>query len=191
MLLNCGVGEGSWESLGQQGDQASQSKRKSVLNIHWKDWYWSWNSNTLETRCGELTHLKRPWCCERLRAGGKGDDRWLDGITDTMDVGLGGLQELVMDREAWRAVVHGITEGWTRLSDWTEMNIKINDKLLLSMFSCWKLLGMRSFILEVRSVQFSHSVVSNSLPPHGLQHTRLPCPSPTPGAYSNSCPSSW
>ena len=41
------------------------------------------------------------------------------------------------------------------------------------------------------SIQFSHSVVSNSLQPHGLQHARLPCPSPTPGAYSNSCPSSW
>ena len=41
------------------------------------------------------------------------------------------------------------------------------------------------------SVQFSHSVVSNSLRPHGLQYTRLPCPSPTPGAYSNSCPLSW
>ena len=41
------------------------------------------------------------------------------------------------------------------------------------------------------SVQFSHSVMSNSLCIHGLQHTRLPCPSPTPGAYSNSCPSSW
>ena len=41
------------------------------------------------------------------------------------------------------------------------------------------------------SVQFSHSVVSDSLWPHGLQHTRLPCPSPTPGVYSNSCPSNW
>ena len=46
--------------------------------------------------------------------------RWLDGITDTMDVGLGGLQELVMDREAWRVVVHGVTKSQTRLSDWTE-----------------------------------------------------------------------
>ena len=45
----------------------------------WKDWCWSWNSNTLATSCEELTHLKRPWCWERLRAGGEGDDRGWDG----------------------------------------------------------------------------------------------------------------
>ena len=77
MLLNCGAGEDPWESL--QGDPTSLSWRRSVLGVHWKDWYWSWNSNTLATSCKELTHWKRPWCWERLRAGGKGDDRGWDG----------------------------------------------------------------------------------------------------------------
>ena len=48
--------------------------------------------------------------------------RWLDGITNTKDMGLGGLQELVIDREAWRAVVHGVIKSRTRLSDSTELN---------------------------------------------------------------------
>ena len=78
-FLNCGVGEDSWQSLGLQGNPASLSLRKSVLNIHWEDWCWTWNSSTLATWWEELTHLKRPWCWEGLRAGGEGDDRGWDG----------------------------------------------------------------------------------------------------------------
>ena len=79
MLWNCGVGEDSWESLGLQGDPTSPSWRNSVLRVHWKDWCWSWNSNTLATWCKELTHLKRSWCWERSKAGEEGDNRGWDG----------------------------------------------------------------------------------------------------------------
>ena len=79
MLLNCGVGEDSWESLRLQGDPTSPFWRTSALGFLWKEWYLSWNSSTLATSCEELTHWKRLWCWEGLGAGGEGDDGGWDG----------------------------------------------------------------------------------------------------------------
>ena len=82
MLSNCGSGEDSWQSLGLQGVQSSPSLRKSVLNIHWKDWCWSWSSNTVATSCKELTYWERPWC--RLPG-------WLRGKEFAWNIGDAGL----------------------------------------------------------------------------------------------------
>ena len=121
-------GEDSWESLGLQGDPTSPSQRKSVLNIHWKDWCWSWNSNTLATWCEELTHWIRPWCWERLRAGGEGDDRgwdgWMASPTQWTWIRIGGTPGIGDGQGAWRAVIHGVAKSQTRLSDWSELNWK-------------------------------------------------------------------
>ena len=106
MLLNCGVVEDSWESFGLQGNQTSPSYRKSVLNIDWKGWCWSWKSNNLATGYEE-THWKRTWKTEGRRRRGWQRMRWLGGITNLINMNLSKLQELVMDREACRASVRG------------------------------------------------------------------------------------
>ena len=107
MVLNCALGEDPWESLGLQGDPTSPSWRRSVLGIHWKDWCWSSNFSTLATWCEELTHLKRPWCWERLKVGGDG---WMVSPTSLV-MSLSKLWELVMDREPWPTVVQGVTKS--------------------------------------------------------------------------------
>ena len=111
MLLNYGVGEeDSWVSPGLQGDQTSQSWRKSVLNFHWKDWRWSWNSNTSATWCEELTHLEKTLSWEGLKAGRERHDRGWGGWNAGWQ-NLSKLWEIVKDREAWCVAVRGVTRS--------------------------------------------------------------------------------
>ena len=98
--------------------------------------------------------------------------KWLDGITDSMDVGLGGLRGLVMDREAWRAAVHGVAKNRIRLSDWTELNrTDITKKYIIDAFElwCWRRL-LRVLWTERR---LNQSILKEICPEYSLEGLML------------------
>ena len=135
----------------QTAMRPNQSWRKSLLNIHWKDWCWSWNSNTLATCCEELTHWKRPWCWERWKARGEVDDRGLDGWmaspfqwtwvwVDSASCWWTGKPGVLQYMGSQRVWPYWATElNWTDGSDSKESTFNVGDLCLIP--GLWRSLG--------------------------------------------------
>ena len=170
MLLNCGVRKDSWESLGLARKSNQSILREISLSVHWKDWCWSWNSNTLATWYEELTHLKRPWCWERLKVGEE-DNRewngWMSSLTQWTWVWVNsgswwwtGRPDVLQSMGSQR-----FGHDWLTELNWTELNIPscIHDFLIhLSAYrhlGCFHVLAFVNSAAMIIGVHVSLSIL--------------------------------
>ena len=130
MLLTCGVGEDSWESLGLQGDPTSPFWRRSALGFLWKEWCWSWNSSTLATSSEELTHWRR------LKAGedDRGWDGWMASQTRWTWVWVNSGRWWWTGRPGVLRFMGSQRSDTTEQLNWTECSLAISFSSLLDIF---------------------------------------------------------
>ena len=137
-----------------------------TYDVHWKDWCWSWNSNTLATSCEELTHWKRPWCWEGLGTGGEGDNRrwdgWMASPTQWTWVWVNSRSWWWTGRPGvlWFMRLQIVGHDWVTELNWTELNwtyvLYFKQNVILMVIIYWGLLCQAPTEYSAYIISFKH-----------------------------------
>ena len=137
--------------------------RRSVLGVHWKDWCWSWNCSSLATSCEELTHWKRPWCWEGLRAGGEGDntgwDCWMASLTRWMWVWVNSGSWWWTGRPGllWFMGSQRVRHNWVTDLNWVHLS-SVGGLWLVYVRFPWQVFSLTAGWLRLRFVMWAGSL---------------------------------